>query len=88
MTLQERARLEMAVRKLADGRPGLRPVVARYLLDLGLAEARRILRPTTCGHASCASPPAFEKAASNVASGVLVVCAKHADESGWEPIRP
>jgi len=43
MTSEQRARLEAAVRKSADGKPGLKPVVAKFLLELGLAEADRIL---------------------------------------------
>ena len=43
MTDQQRKKLEAAVAKLAAGRPGLRPVVARFLLDVGLAEAEKIL---------------------------------------------
>jgi hypothetical protein len=43
MTSAQRARLEAAVGKLAEGRPGLKPVLARFLLELGLAEADRIL---------------------------------------------
>lgn len=43
MTRDQRARLEAAVGKSADGKPGLKPVVARFLLELGLAEADRIL---------------------------------------------
>jgi len=43
MTSAQRARLEAALGKLAEGKPGLKPVVAKFLLELGLAEADRIL---------------------------------------------
>jgi hypothetical protein len=43
MTRAQRERLEEAVKKSAEGKPGLKPVVARFLLEVGLAEADRIL---------------------------------------------
>ena len=45
MTSAQRARLEEAVVASAEGKPGLRPVVAKFLLEVGLREADRILGP-------------------------------------------
>jgi hypothetical protein len=40
---RQRAKLDEAMGRLAAGRPGLKPVLSRFLLDAAMAEADRIL---------------------------------------------
>lgn len=46
LTTPERQRLEAALERLTDGRPGVRPVLSRFLRDAAMAEADRILGKT------------------------------------------
>jgi hypothetical protein len=45
LTMEQRARLEAATAKLVEGVRGARVPLSRWLLELGLAEADRILGP-------------------------------------------
>lgn len=43
LTTEQRTKLDEAMGRLAAGRPGLKPVLSRFLLDAAMAEADRIL---------------------------------------------